>query len=1239
MSQTTHPLKDLLGEVRLWARVVLVVHAVAWVFAIVLAAGLLLCLLDMALRTDDPLVRLLCCGLWWVGLVAAVYRFLYPAIAVRLSDVQLAQRVQQHWPELGDELTSAVEFIEQAEDDVLAGSPDLRRTVIADAAARVDPCRPLDIVDFRRPLVGLLLGAGLAGLVITAFCIAPASASLATKRLLLPLGADSWPRTHRLAFIETPRQLASGDDFQVELIDENGELPDLVEILFRPIDDEGGETERQPMEYDFARNRMVYRLRNVTQSFEYRAVGGDDQTLPWIRLDVIQPPRLDSLEIKLHPPAYTGWPSETSDRHIRALAGTRAEVRATATKPLHGAAVVIDTSEGRSELPASLAEDAKTFTIPADENDPWLIQESGVYGFQLVDRQRFEQAGRSRWELRAIADRPPTISLERPGPNTYVTADAVVRLKALVKDDLLIRSIDLAYRRSTNGKGADDDKEAAETKSLYRGPPQAPPVKRSPLSTGGPSGDSLSIDRQWDLSELKGVQPGDTIEFFLTAGDYKPQDNKCTVRRLIVISADELAERIAQRQTFILSQLAQALAAQRDARSQTKALSIQLEEVGNLNPQDINHLQSAELNQRQVEQLLVDDRDGIGAQIEDLLADLVSNRVDSPDIQRRMEALLGEIRRIGSEHLPIIQQQLVLGIKTSQARLPAGEGPRSKEIKQRLDLAGSHQDQVIDSLERLRSQLAKWDSYRRFAREISQLRRKQVALAGDTAERHLTILGRDFRQLNTSDRARLRQLAERQFELARELERILGRMEQMQLELADADPLASETIGDAVDIARRLAIAEEMRRAGRDIETNRLGQTAQTHESIDQSLEEMLDILAGRRAHELHRLIRQLEKSRAELDDTLEQTKGLVKKLRAAEDDHNTGRLPPEEKRRQLERLLAEQKRLKERVDRLARQLQRLQAQRAGQTVSQAAQKLGGACRAQEGGSQKSALEQTQDAQKDLEEANQQLQQQMQQLEQDLLQEQFAKLEQQVEMLRDQQQAMLDETQRLRQLELAQERLTRGQAESVRDLAREQRALADEALAFAESFSEAPVFHAVLEGAADDMNRSAARLARRLLADTTQRIQQEAIERLNNLLEALKPDESEDNGDEGGAGQGANGGGQGRVTSLVELKLLKMMQEDLYRRTVALHETRQRRGEDWTDELVAELNDLAEEQGRLAQLLLDMSETIDEAPEDNPENLPDIRDDDPLELDPDLDEELKKSLPGTVPEDNRKIPE
>jgi DNA repair exonuclease SbcCD ATPase subunit len=446
----------------------------------------------------------------------------------------------------------------------------------------------------------------------------------------------------------------------------------------------------------------------------------------------------------------------------------------------------------------------------------------------------------------------------------------------------------------------------------------------------------------------------------------------------------------------------------------------------------------------------------------------------------------------------------------------------------------------------------------------------------------------------------------------------------MQLQLADTDPLPAETIGDAVDVARRRAIAEQMRVAGQDIEENRLGQAAQTHQLIDESLAEMLDVLAGRRTHELSRLIRKLRETESELGDAINQTKGLAGKLRQVQ-EASPG-LPAEERTQQLQRLTAEQQQLQEKVERLARQLMRLQAERAGEATGRAAEKLGAACQTGQGGNQQSALEQTQDAQKDLEDAQQQLQQQLRQLEQDLLQEQFARLEQQVESLRGQQQSLLEETRRLRELEVQQGRLTRGQAESARDLARQQRALADETLAFAESFAEAPVFHAALTGAAGDMNRSAARLARRLLDDTTERIQQAAIERLGNLLDALKPDQQEgDAGEPGGGGQGgagAGGGGGGRVTSLVELKLLKTMQEDLYRRTVELHEARQRRGDDMTEEMLAELTELAQEQGRLAQLLLDLSEPPDTAPEDDPETLPDIRKEDSL----DREDELKKSF-------------
>ena len=37
---------------------------------------------------------------------------------------------------------------------------------------------------------------------------------------------------------------------------------------------------------------MIFRLDNVTQSLAYRASGGDDDTMPWTELAVIEPPKV-----------------------------------------------------------------------------------------------------------------------------------------------------------------------------------------------------------------------------------------------------------------------------------------------------------------------------------------------------------------------------------------------------------------------------------------------------------------------------------------------------------------------------------------------------------------------------------------------------------------------------------------------------------------------------------------------------------------------------------------------------------------------------------------------------------------------------------------------------------------------------------------------------------------------------------------------------------------------------------
>jgi len=65
---------------------------------------------------------------------------------------------------------------------------------------------------------------------------------------------------------------------------------------------------------------LVARRDNVRQSFEFRAEGGDDHSMPWTKVEVVEPPQLSSLTIVTHPPAYTACPHagravERSRRH------------------------------------------------------------------------------------------------------------------------------------------------------------------------------------------------------------------------------------------------------------------------------------------------------------------------------------------------------------------------------------------------------------------------------------------------------------------------------------------------------------------------------------------------------------------------------------------------------------------------------------------------------------------------------------------------------------------------------------------------------------------------------------------------------------------------------------------------------------------------------------------------------------------------------------------------------------
>ena len=306
----------------------------------------------------------------------------------------------------------------------------------------------------------------------------PSATGTALARLANPLDDVHWPKVHQLA-VRRPRRraLALGQTFEVELVDAEGvSLPDEVRIHYRY--DEG--TARPTMKsrpMQLIDGKMVARKESVSQPFSYRAEGGDDRSMGWTELEVVEPPAVETLAIKLHYPAYTGFSPQDSQPHLRAVVGTRVAIQAATTKPLRSATLRTD---GGLEIAAGLSRrrilvhDSGSCDADKPLGPEFVLDKTGTYWFDLEDREGFHGGQQTRYEMRVIPDAAPTVDIEQPKANIFVTPKAVVPLRILVKDDLAIHQIvaGVSPLRSI-GQGRD-------RQLLADGPAKIPPHGRPP---------------------------------------------------------------------------------------------------------------------------------------------------------------------------------------------------------------------------------------------------------------------------------------------------------------------------------------------------------------------------------------------------------------------------------------------------------------------------------------------------------------------------------------------------------------------------------------------------------------------------------------------------------------------------------------------------------------------------------------------------------------------------------------
>ncbi len=707
-----HPLEEKLVALRRRVRPMAVLHGLCIVadgsvaaLAVVLGLARLSCFASRTAACGSSR-RWRCSACCRLDASTATF---WRSLRMRLANVDLARRVQRQFPVAGrpPRHRRRVPAHRRRRSRGRLGRPAPRRSLPrhrprADAArflggARSPPGRSRRHGGGNRPTRRPLS---------CWFCPISSAAQIAVARLINPFGNTAWPRTTHLTIRQPVERIARGQIFEIEVVDASGaRLPPEVRIHYRLPTPDGGvveETERMR----FADGAMVARRENVLRPFSYRVEGGDDQTsIPWTDVEVVEPPAVESLSIRLIPPAYTGWPAASSERHIRALVGTRVQFIGKATSAAR---------LGRS-LPRRRPQDTRptqrrrlcTFYRRRRRRQirRLLVR---IDRPRRAARRRRRPLGNPRHCRRSAqradraAPRPICLSLRRPS-RRFACRPRTISLSATS------RWCSAAANRSPRAR--------------CRCSPGRHSRRRSRNRT--PAGDSRVVDYRWNLAPLN-LQPGAQVTFYATASDYLPQTAKSEPRRLIVVTPDELQRsRSPTARSSIVAELERASKMQRGCRDQVESSRIRLGDLRRFEQSDVDRLQAAEHAQREV------------------------GRVAHQPQRRHSHARSGAAGRSGEQRhrqrrRPAADELATGRTRSARPRIAAAGGPRVDRRRQdgpsrsrraggapprtspasRKSLADRRRTSRRDHRRDWNSQidqLARWDSYRRLHREIGPI--------------------------------------------------------------------------------------------------------------------------------------------------------------------------------------------------------------------------------------------------------------------------------------------------------------------------------------------------------------------------------------------------------------------------------------------------------------------------------------------------------------------------------------
>ena len=698
------------------------------------------------------LARTLLLGVVAVGLIAVLIKMLAGRLHRPLPNDSLALLVERHHPSLGGRLVTAVQLNEEGRTGD-SHSKHLLDHVHAEAASEIDKVDPNKVFRLQPLLHKLAIAGPLAIAALVFLILSPQAFALAASRLTL-LTDDPWPRRAdiQMVGIELPVVTASDDEILapelLEFADKTIRLPRGSNATLRiQARADGAEVPVNCTVYyqtdsgtrGQSSMRRVGRIVEGYQSFILDGspltalsesvtldIRGLDDRLDDYRVEAVQPPVLTNMSLQIQYPDYLraadgGQTGMTTDYQsgLRLREGSDVTLVASSSVPLGDTDVLLKTDDStQSDLDLQYSEDRKEvrFTLP-DFNAASTIS--------IVPRDSNGISAQTpyRYFLGVVLDELPELSVELKGIGTSITSKAKLPISAIAVDDYGVTDLTLSV---TPTAPPTTDGDQVEPKSASTSPA---------LDRDGQASADLDLRDLVDDGTLPELIPGNAVSLIGEATDgYDLGEEHITrseVFRLEVVTPEQLLALLERRELGLRSRLEQTIAEMTSLRETLDLLRRTGFELTQ-NPTDDELTRAEQVRRLRIQQTGLqaaktsEELLGIALSLDDILLEMLNNRVDSVDRSERIATGVRDpIKTIVSGTLATLRTQ----IKEAESVVgdPKAGAARTAE-------AVSTAEDVILQLNAILEKMLDLETYNEVLDLVRQLMNDQTDLTDETKQ-------------------------------------------------------------------------------------------------------------------------------------------------------------------------------------------------------------------------------------------------------------------------------------------------------------------------------------------------------------------------------------------------------------------------------------------------------------------------------------------------------------------------